>query len=117
MLEAMLAFVVAAMILSATYALVAQSLTAERKARLRHDMTALARALLDEYTITYPRMATLGRYRDSWDWTITEADVSGLRPTAMDRYFTFVEVTAQVELVDGSANPVTLSTVVARRAQ
>jgi len=116
LLEAMLAFAMLGMVLTATYSLSIRSMRQQIEARQDYELTAMARALLDEYVLTYPVMPTSGTYKDVWDWRIIEAPQDVLEPTDYDYYFEFVRITALVRKKTFDSAPIELSTVVARRA-
>lgn len=116
LLEAMLAFAMLGMVLAATYSLSVRSMRQQIEVRQDYELTAMARAILDEYVLTYPTMPTSGTYKDVWDWQITEAPQDVLEPTDYDYYFEFVRITALVEKKRSDSAPIELSTVVARRA-
>lgn len=117
MIEAMLAFVILVMVLVAAYGLIARNMTVQSSAKARYEMTAMARAVLDEYVVTYPRMEAEGTYGDFWQWSVTEELAPRLMDTDMDRYFRFLKITVTVSENDSDRPPVTLSTVLARRAE
>ncbi len=116
LLEVMLAFAMLGMVLAATYSLSVRSMRQQIEARQDYELTAMARALLDEYVLTYPAMPTSGTYKDTWDWRITEAPQDVLEPTDYDYYFEFVRITALVKKKMSDSAPIELSTAVARRA-
>lgn len=115
LLEAMLAFVVLGMVLTATYSLSVRSMKQQIQARQDYDLTAMAQAILDEYVITYATMPKVGTYKDTWDWRITEASQEVLEPTDYDYYFQFVRITVIVKKKVSNEKSLALSTVVARR--
>ena len=112
----MLAFAMLGMVLAVTYSLSVRSMRQQIEVREEYELTAMARALLDEYVLTYPAMPTSGIYKDAWVWRITEAPQDVLEPTDYDYYFEFVRITALVKKKTSNSVPLELSTVVARRA-
>ena len=115
--EVLLALAAIALVLSAGYQIASWSLTAKVAAERRYEMTAMGRAILDEYVVTYPAMEPSGLYADTWQWGVTEQLVEPLVPTEMDRHFKFREVTVTVSDLRTDLPPVILTTVVARRAR
>ena len=116
LLEAMLAFAMLGMVLAATYNLSVRAMRHQIEAGEDYELTAMARALLDEYVLTYPAMPTSGTYKDVWEWWIAEAQQPVLDATEYDHYFEFVRITALVKKKSSTSAPLELSTVVARRA-
>ena len=116
LLEAILAFAVLGMVLAATYSLSVQYMRQQIEAQQDYELTTMARALLDEYTLTYPMMPTSGTYKNAWEWQITEASQEGLASTNFDHHFRFVRITARVKKKETDGTPYELFTVIARRA-
>lgn len=118
LLETMLATAILSLVLGATYTLVGRTLNAQAVASQTYQMTSLARAILDEYTVTYPDLDRVGTYRNHWKWQIEEQKHAPLAATEFDRFFEFVEISVSiVPLNSRSQTPVELSTVIARRAK
>ena len=116
LLETILAFSILVVVLISIYSVVFGGFKRQTLAETQYELTMMARAVLDEYVVTYPEMPREGIYKDMWVWTITEERVEGLRPTSMDAYFEFFEIKAQVGLADAPQGTMqTLSTIVARR--
>ena len=116
LLESMLAFAVLGMVLAATYSLSVRSMVQQTKARQGYELTTMARAILDEYVLTYPKMSTSGTYKNTWEWHITEELQEVLEPTKYDHYFRFVKITAWVQKKITGEVTYELFTVIARRA-
>ena len=112
----MVAFGILGMMLAAAYTTSVRSLRAQNSAIQQHQMTTMARAILDEYIVTYPSMASQGTYKGVWKWSVEEQAATVLETTQYDRFFQFVRVTATVANATSETEPVSLSTVVARRA-
>lgn len=118
LLETLLAFAIASLVLAGVYTVSARSLTTFNTAQERYFATELARSLLDEIAYANAPMADTGQYKQAWNWEISSTQVSGLRTTPLDTHFAFYEVTAIVSLpkrVD--LEPVELTRVITRRAQ
>lgn len=112
----MLAFAMLGVVLVTTYSLSVRSIRQQIEARQGYELIEMARAVLDEYVLTYPEMRTSGSYKDTWDWQITEERQEALESTDYDYYFEFVRITAFVKRKASKNEPVELSTIVARRA-
>ncbi len=84
-------------------------------AKSEYELTMMVRALLNEYTITYPAMPTYGIYKDRWEWEIREVTEQGLKPTKHDHYFKFVKIILTISQVNSKRDAKEYSIVVARR--
>lgn len=115
-LEAMLAFAVLGIVLASVYTISIRSFRHQTDALSDYELSAMARAVLDEYVVTYPAMESSGTYEDRWSWIISEEPQPPLKPTSLDQHFSFVKITASVWVVETDNRPHELSTVVARRA-
>ena len=115
LLECMLAFAAAGIILSGVYTVAIRSSQQQIHAEQDYAAHAMARAILDEYTLTYPAMQRSGTYRSQWVWLINEESIKPIQPTEFDTYFNFVKVTATVNN-DDTGSTAQLKTIVARRS-
>lgn len=116
LLEAVLSFAVLGIVLGATYTLSTRSMRHQINAQKDYEQTIMARALLDEYVLTYPAMPNSGVYKNVWQWRIVESPYRPSVPTSQDVFFEYVTVTARTSRIDAPSRSVELSTVVARRA-
>lgn len=113
LLEAMLSFSIAAFVLTGVYTLSIQSLGRKADSASLYERTAFARAILDEYIVTYPEMANSGSYHGHWNWRIIESEATPVLQSDFDAYFKFIKITAEVS--DQANNQTRLSRIVARR--
>ena len=103
-------------VLVSVYSVSAGLMDRQAKAQRDLELAQVARALLDEYVVTFPQSDTSGTYKDTWDWLIRETPYVPEHKTEHDHLFRFVEVTAEVKRSGSTRAPYALSTIVARRA-
>lgn len=103
------------MVLATTYRLSISNVRQQVETKQEYQLAKMARALLDEYVVTYPTMSKTGIYKNMWSWRISETPQEVLEPTDYDHYFSFVRITVEVTPQEGTGQPLSLSTVVARR--
>lgn len=116
LLEVVVALALLGMVLGSAYTISVNGFRQQDSALRDLERAVVARALLDEYSVTWPQMSTEGVYRGRWVWAITESSRPGLQPTELDRYFDFREVAVTVHRVGSENAGTTLTTVLARRS-
>lgn len=114
LLETLLALACAAIVFGAFYALTIQSSRSLQSAKHTYELSEVARAILDEYIVTYPRMETKGSYDARWDWYVEERAYVPDQQTSQDHHFEFVGITVTVSRKD-SSNHYSLSRAIALR--
>lgn len=114
LLETLLALACAAIVLGAFYALTIQSSRSLQSAKQTYELSEVARAMLDEYIVTYPMMESKGNYGARWDWYVDERAYVPDHQTSQDHHFEFVEVTVTVSRKD-LPNRYSLSRAIALR--
>ena len=97
LLEAMVAMALLGIVLTTVYSVSANFTRRQADARNEYELTMMARALLDEYRITYPEMATSGVYKGTWEWWISEQPQAVLEPTPYDSHFQFVKISVKIK--------------------
>ncbi|WP_282092530.1 PulJ/GspJ family protein [Epibacterium ulvae] len=116
LLEVMLAFAIMGMVLATSYSLSIRLMSQQISTQEEYELSVVARAVLEEYILTYPKMPMFGSYENTWDWRIEEKPQEVLEPTDYDYYFEFIHITAQIRKRNSNTRNLGLSTVVARRA-
>ncbi|WP_299749688.1 type II secretion system protein [uncultured Tateyamaria sp.] len=116
LLESMAAFAISAIALVALIAIVTQSVGGQATSTRQYADASFARAILEEYIVTYPRLPRKGMYKQVWQWTIIERPAERLRVSQFDSDFDLVEVAVRVTRVELPTSAFTLKRVVARRS-
>ncbi|MEX0301155.1 MAG: prepilin-type N-terminal cleavage/methylation domain-containing protein [Leisingera sp.] len=117
LLETVLAFAVLGMVLSGLYTVSARSTRQLADARNTFLAGEFAQSMLEQYILTTPPPPSSGTYKRTWDWQISEQQVSGLQPTSLDKHFAFYEVSVVVTRHGLPDSPsAVLSRTVAREA-
>ena len=115
LLETMIAMACLGIVLGSIYSLSTNLTRKQLEAKTEYELTMMARALLDEYVVTFPLMPTSGVYKDTWDWVIVENPQDVLEPTMHDHHFDFVAVSVHVKRRGSNQEAQEYYTVVARR--
>ncbi|MDA7425613.1 prepilin-type N-terminal cleavage/methylation domain-containing protein [Thalassococcus lentus] len=116
LLETLLSMAAVSVVLVSVYSVSAGLIDRQAAAQRDLELAQVARALLDEYVVTFPLSDTAGTYKGTWDWFIREKPYVPDHKTEQDHLFRFVEVTAQVNRSGSTRAPYVLSTILARRA-
>jgi len=103
------------MVLGMVYNVTTYLARKQMDAQAQYQLTMMARAILDEYTVTYPKMRSSGVYKGIWEWEVTEAPQDVLEPTQLDSYFSFVNVSVSLRDIESGRELREFYTVVARR--
>ncbi|WP_193222070.1 prepilin-type N-terminal cleavage/methylation domain-containing protein [Amylibacter sp. SFDW26] len=109
LLETLVAFALATMVLAIFYKTTGVTLTQSHKALSEHQRLQLAESILDEYLIV-PDTALKGRFDGRWEWQISTSIVEGLPQTKYDRLVRIEEVSITVSEVSAPSQKTTLST-------
>ncbi len=117
LLEAIMSLALVGVILGTIYNLSIRSLRVQVEAQQEHELAQMAKAVLDEYLLTYPRMASTGTYKNTWRWQIEERAEPYLEQPANDRVFEIIRVTVRVTRTEGTSEPFEMFTVTARKAK
>ena len=69
-LEALTALTILAVVLVAGWTALSRALAVAGRAEQGYQLAALSRAVLEEYTLTYPDMPSSGVYAGRWTWRV-----------------------------------------------
>ena len=116
-LEAMISVALLGMFLVTAYEISARITRHQADAVVGFQDIAMARAVLDEYSVTYPEMLPSGTYKDTWEWKITETPQPALEPSEYDDLFEFIRVTVEIRRRHSERDPVHYFKVVSKRRQ
>jgi len=117
LLETMISLGVLGLVLAASYSIATRSMVAQSRTDTAHLEAAMARAILEEYIVTYPLLGQNGIYQNKWHWSVSEAVQPPITSTNFDRYFDLIKITATVVEQENRSPSYSLSTVVTRRAE
>ena len=115
LLETVVAFGLVALVLGASYGVIARSLSSQREAIARYQDVLMARSILDEYLLADLKEVS-GTYKNTWEWHITETDIQRSAKTPYDQAFAFVDIQIVVRRIANGAE-VQLSRALAKRAR
>jgi len=115
LLETLVALSCIGMVLIAVYSISSRQSQNQADARMDLELSMMARALLDEFSTTYPEMATSGVYKETWKWEITEKPQNTLTSTDQDHHFEFVDIRLSLSRIGSARNAQSFGIVTARR--
>lgn len=114
LLESLLAIVLAALILGSVYSSTSRALKMQADAVAKHEMKLVARAVMDEYLVTYPSTDRPSALGDLWSWTITERAINPEQPSPDDKFFDYFKVAVTVSASSMDLDTVTLESRIRR---
>jgi len=113
----MLSLAILGMVLAGVFTAASQSMAQLSLAQRNLSDSEMARALIEEYLVTFPAMASSGTYQETWQWQMKEEPANGLSLTTENETIKFVKITAAVERLNfAQTRPFSLSVITARRA-
>lgn len=115
LLDALIAFALVAIVLSAIYLALPATATRQTERLHRFYATEFALSVLEDHRATFPAMASEGRDQTGWIWALTERVVEPDPPGSLAAQISYHEVTVTVWHEDRPDTRQTLTTLVARR--
>ena len=115
--EVMVSVALLGLVLVTGYQITARIARHQADAVMDLEEIAMARAVLEEYTVTWPAMPRSGIYRDTWEWTITETLQPVLERSDYDELFEFIRVTVAIRRKNSDRDPVKYFMVMTKRRE
>jgi prepilin-type N-terminal cleavage/methylation domain-containing protein len=99
----------------AVYNAAAGTYSRQSNVSAKHSKTIMARAILEEYTLTYPTMERSGVYKNKWQWSVEESPYLSEGMDVPQDKLRLVQVSVKVWSADTEVpKPISLETVVTR---
>jgi len=114
LLEAMISFAVAAMILTLVISGLVRTAGLPVRVTSKYFQSEMARSLLEEFAVTFPEIKQAGTYREQWEWRTSVRKISPLEPTKFDTLIEFFELSVEIRDIGQSENKKEYSMVIAR---
>jgi len=115
--EVMISVALLGLVLVTGYQITSRLTRHQAEAVMGLEEIAMARAVLDEYTVTWPVMPRSGIYKDTWEWTITETPQPVLDRSDYDELFEFRRVSVEIRRKHSDRAPVQYFTVLSKRRE
>ena len=116
LLEAMIAFALAALVITAVLSVIPGVSSKQRERLNRLHATEYALSVLEEYRVTFPAMLPRGTDPSGWQWEIVERPLAGDSTGTMTGLIDLFEVEVRVSRPEIIGAEARLSSVIARRA-
>jgi type II secretory pathway pseudopilin PulG len=116
LLDALVAFAIAAVALTVLFALLPGSATRQSERLNRYLATEFAFSVLEEYRVTFPQMSAAGEDPTGWSWSVEETK-SKVQDNSADNLIVYADVTVTAWHRDRPDLQATLNATIARPAE